>query len=182
MSDAIAALYEDELKPRGLICGLVNNAAIAYDDLVTNASIGDLRHLFAVNVVSPIVLTKYVLRDMVLNGTEGSLIHVSSVSTATGYKGLSMYGATKGALESFSLSVAREWGERGIRSNCVAPGFMETDMTATLEPEEKDRIYERTSLGQPTDRTPVAETIAFLLSPSAASVTGEVVRVDAGTV
>jgi len=180
--EAIAELYEEELKPRGPIYGLVNNAAMAYDDLVTNATVEDLGLLFDVNVLSPIMLSKYVLRDMVLNRTEGSLVHVSSVSTATGYKGLSMYGATKGAMESLSLGIAREWGERGIRSNCVAPGFMETDMTATLGAEQKDRIYQRTSLGRPTKQASVAESIAFLLSPSASSMTGEVVRIDAGTV
>ena len=180
--ERIEMLYEEELKPRGPIYGLVNNAAMPHDDLVTNADVGDLRDLFAVNVLSPIMLSKVALRDMVLNGTEGSLVHVSSVSTATGYKGLSMYGATKGALESFSLGVAREWGERGIRSNCVAPGFMETDMTATLDEEQKDRIYGRTSLGQPTDEADVAAHIAALLSPATESLTGEVIRIDAGTV
>ena len=179
--DEIEELYKKELKPRGPIYGLVNNAAMPYDDLITNANIGDLQKMFNVNVLSPIMLSKFVLRDMMLNRTEGSLVHVSSVSTSTGYKGLSMYGATKGALESFSLGVAREWGERGIRSNCVAPGFMNTDMTSTLDEEQKERIYERTGLKQPTAEEDVAETVAFLLSESAGSVTGEVIRIDSGT-
>lgn len=177
----IGELYKKELKPRGPIYGLVNNAAMSYDDLVTNAAVEDLQKMFNVNVLSPIMLSKFVLRDMMLNRTEGSLVHVSSVSTSTGYKGLSMYGATKGALESFSLGVAREWGERGIRSNCVAPGFMDTDMTSTLDQEQKERIYDRTGLKQPTDEEDVAETIAFLLSESAGSVTGETIRIDSGT-
>lgn len=180
--EQVETLYEEELASGGPIYGLVNNAAMPHDDLVTNVDVEQLRNLFDVNVLSAMMLSKAVLRDMLLNGTEGSLVHVSSVSTATGYKGLSMYGATKGALEAFSQGVAREWGERGIRSNCVAPGFMETDMTATLDEEQKDRIYERTSLGQPTDEADVAEHIAALLSPDAESVTGEVIRIDAGTV
>jgi 3-oxoacyl-[acyl-carrier protein] reductase len=179
--ERIEKLYKEELKPRGPIYGLVNNAAMAYDDLVTNVGVEALQRLFSVNVLSPIVLSKFVLRDMMLNRTEGSLVHISSVSTATGYKGLSMYGATKGALESFSLGVAREWGERGIRSNCVAPGFMNTDMTSTLDEGQKERIYDRTGLGKPTDEDDVAETVAFLLSESAGSITGEVIRVDSGT-
>lgn len=177
----IEELYTEELKPRGPIYGLVNNAAMPYDDLVTNAAIEDLQQMFNVNVLSPIMLSKFVLRDMMLNRTEGSLVHVSSVSTSTGYKGLSMYGATKGALESFSLGVAREWGGRGIRSNCIAPGFMNTDMTSTLNEEQKERIYARTGLGRPTDEENVAETVAFLLSESAGSITGEVIRIDSGT-
>lgn len=181
-TDEIKALYEDELKPEGPIHGLVNNAAVGYDDIVTNADLGPLEHMFRVNVLSPIMLSKFALRDMILNRTEGSLVHVSSVSTATGYKGLSMYAATKGAIESFSLGVAREWGERGIRSNCVAPGFMNTEMTAGLDDEQKDRIYDRTSLGSPTDQQDVAETVAFLLSDESTSITGETIRIDAGTV
>jgi len=177
----IESLYEEELKPLGPLCGLVNNAAIPHDDLVSNIRFKELQQLFAVNVLSPIMLSKYTLRDMILNGTEGSLVHVSSVSTATGYKGLSMYGSTKGALESFSLGVAREWGQRGIRSNCVAPGFMETQMTSDLNDQQKERIYDRTSLGKPTDMDDVAEMVVFLLSDAAASITGEVIRIDSGT-
>jgi 3-oxoacyl-[acyl-carrier protein] reductase len=137
--------------------------------------------MFEVNVISPMMLTKYTLRDMMLNRTEGSIVHISSVSTATGYKGLSMYGATKGALESFSLGVAREWGERGIRSNCIAPGFMNTDMTSTLTEEQKDRIYDRTGLGEPTSQESVAKTVEYLLSDAAHSITGETLRIDSGT-
>ena len=179
--DDIGTLYKERLKPRGPIYGLVNNAAMAYDDLVTNIDIKNLQKMFNVNVLSPIMLSKFVLRDMMLNRTEGSLVHISSVSTSTGYKGLSMYSSTKGALESFSLGIAREWGERGIRSNCVAPGFMNTDMTASLDETQKERIYDRTGLGQPTDETDVAELVSYLLSQSAKSITGEVIRVDSGT-
>lgn len=179
--DGIEALYLKEFKPRGPIYGLVNNAAMPYDDLVTNAAIEDLQLMFNVNAISPIMLSKFVLRDMILNRTEGSLVHVSSVSTSTGYKGLSMYGATKGALESFSLGVAREWGRRGIRSNCVAPGFMNTEMTSKLDDDQKERIYDRTGLDKPTNQESVSEMVNFLLSDDAKSITGEVVRVDAGT-
>jgi len=159
----------------------VNNAAMPYDDIVTNIDRDILSTMFEVNVISPMMLTKYTLRDMMLNRTEGSIVHISSVSTATGYKGLSMYGATKGALESFSLSVAREWGERGIRSNCIAPGFMDTQMTSSLTEEQKNRIYDRTGLGEPTNEESVAKTVEFLLTEASDSITGETIRVDAGT-
>jgi 3-oxoacyl-[acyl-carrier protein] reductase len=177
----VRELYRDGLKPRGPIYGLVNNAAVAYDDLVTNADSDRVRKMFDVNVAAPIMLSKFVIRDMLLHRTEGSLVHVSSISTSTGYKGLSMYGASKGAIEAFSLGMAREWGERGIRSNCVAAGFMNTEMTSSLSAQQKERIYARTSLKEPTDPVSVASTIKFLLSPDAHSVTGEVLRVDAGS-
>jgi 3-oxoacyl-[acyl-carrier protein] reductase len=180
-SSKIEDLYKQELKVYGPIHGLVNNAAMPYDDIVTNIDRDILSTMFEVNVISPMMLTKYTLRDMMLNRTEGSIVHISSVSTATGYKGLSMYGATKGALESFSLGVAREWGERGIRSNCIAPGFMNTDMTSTLTEEQKDRIYDRTGLGEPTSQESVAKTVEYLLSDAAHSITGETLRIDSGT-
>ena len=180
-SSKIEELYKQQLKSYGPIHGLVNNAAMPYDDIVTNIDRNVLSTMFEVNVISPIMLTKYTLRDMMLNRTEGSIVHISSVSTATGYKGLSMYGATKGALESFSLGVAREWGERGIRSNCIAPGFMITDMTSTLTEDQKTKICNRTGLEEFTDVKSVANTVEFLLSEASSSITGEIIRVDAGT-
>ncbi len=162
--------------------GLVNNAATAYDDLITNSSITDIEYSFRVNVFAPMELTRYVIRNMLLHGKAGSLVHISSISSRTGYKGLSMYAATKGALESFSRGVAREWGGKGIRSNCVVPGFMETDMSSTLSAEQKNKIYRRTSLGKATDPLSVAETVCFLLSDASRSITGQDIIVDSGTV
>ena len=93
--------------------------------------------MYKVNVFSPMMLTKYMLRDMLLNKTKGSIVHISSVSAHTGYKGLAMYASTKGALEAFSKNTAREWGSLGIRSNVVCPGFMDTDMSSSLTKEQK---------------------------------------------
>jgi len=181
-TEEVKELYLKLLKKEGPIYGLVNNAAFAYDDIVTNADYKELEKMFRINVFSPIMLTKYVIRDMLLNEVKGSLVHISSVSAHTGYKGLSMYAATKGALESFSRTVAREWGAKGIRSNCVAPGFMETPMSASLSEDEKDRIYRRTSLKRPTEVKDVAEVVVFLLSEKSASITGTTIHVDCGTI
>jgi 3-oxoacyl-[acyl-carrier protein] reductase len=181
-AEEVKELYLKVLKKEGPIYGLVNNAAFAYDDIVTNADYKELEKMFRINVFSPIMLTKYVIRDMLLNEVKGSLVHISSVSAHTGYKGLSMYAATKGALESFSRTVAREWGAKGIRSNCVAPGFMETPMSASLSEDEKDRIYRRTSLKRATEVKDVAEVVVFLLSEKSASITGTTIHVDCGTI
>jgi 3-oxoacyl-[acyl-carrier protein] reductase len=162
--------------------GFVNNAAKAYDDIITNLNEGSLKSMFNVNVFTPMLITKYVIRNMILNKKNGSVIHLSSISVHTGYKGLSMYAGSKGALEAFSRNTAREWGEKGIRSNCIVAGFMDTDMSSALTDEQKTRIYNRTSLKQPTNINSVAETISFLLSEKAKSITGQNIFVDNGTI
>lgn len=164
------------------IHGFVNNAALAYDDIITNLNLGSLDKMYHVNVFTPMMLTKFVLRQMLLHNIKGSIVHISSISVHTGYKGLSMYASTKGALEAFSKNTAREWGERGIRSNCLVAGFMETEMSSTLSDNQKKRIYQRTSMKQSVDLNSVAETIRFLLSDEAKSITGQNIHVDNGTI
>ena len=178
----VKRLYREEIRKIGSIYGLVNNSAMAYDDIVTNLDYEKLHMMYKINVYSPMMLTKYAIRDMILHKTQGSIIHISSVSAHTGYKGLAMYASTKGAMEAFSLDTAREWGIRGIRSNVVAPGFMETNISAKLTDEQKKKIYQRTALKKATDVQSVAEMVYFLLSDKASSITGTVVRVDNGTI
>lgn len=93
-----------------------------------------------------------------------------------------MYAASKGALEAFSKNTAREWGVRGIRSNAVAAGFMQTDMSASLTEEQRTKIYARTSLKSATSTESVAKTVAYLLSDGAASITGQTINADNGTI
>lgn len=162
--------------------GFVNNAAVAYDDIVTNLNYEPLLKMYDVNVFAPMMITKYAIRHFLLHNTKGSIVHLSSISVHTGYKGLAMYASSKGALEAFSKNTAREWGEKGIRSNALVAGFMETDMSATLTDNQKNRIYKRTSLKIPTTIRSVAETIKFLLSDMAESVTAQNIHVDSGTI
>lgn len=162
--------------------GYVNNAAVAYDDIVTNLNLNRLKDMYDVNVFTPMVLTKYAIRNMLLHKTRGSIVHISSISVHTGYKGLAMYASSKGALEAFSKDTAREWGVLGIRSNCVVPGFMATAMSASLTDEQREKIYARTSLKAATSVESVAETVAFLLSDKACSITGQKLIVDNGTI
>lgn len=162
--------------------GYVNNAAIAYDDIVTNLNLNRLKAMYDVNVFTPMVITKYAIRNMLLHKTKGCIIHISSISVHTGYKGLAMYASSKGALEAFSKDTAREWGVMGIRSNCVVPGFMATAMSSTLTEEQRSKIYARTSLKDATSINSVAETVAFLLSDKACSITGQNLHVDNGTI
>ena len=165
-----------------ILDGYVNNAAVAYDDIVTNLNLDRLKAMYDVNVFTPMIITKYAIRNMLLHKTNGSIVHISSISVHTGYKGLAMYASTKGALEAFSKDTAREWGPLGIRSNVVVPGFMATSMSASLTEEQRNKIYARTSLKAATNVRSVAETVAFLLSDKACSITGQNVHVDNGTI
>lgn len=180
--DVQQELFKEFIPNQVPLHGFVNNAAVAYDDIITNLNVGKLDAMFRTNVFSPMNITKYALRNMLFNRIRGSIVHISSISVHTGYKGLSMYAASKGALEAFSKNTAREWGEMGVRSNCIVAGFMETDMSAKLDDSQKNRIYNRTSLKKPTEASSVASMVEFLLSTSSASVTGQNLFVDSGTI
>lgn len=175
-------LFRNFLTSKVQLHGFVNNAAYAYDDIITNLNAVELERMYRVNVFSPMMLTKLCIRNMLLHKIAGSIIHVSSISVHTGYKGLAMYASTKGALEAFSKNTAREWGGLGIRSNALVAGFMETNMSATLSDNQKNRIYNRTSMKRATSKRSVADTIAFLLSERANSITGQNIHVDSGTI
>lgn len=181
--ESLEGLFREQWFPENRpLDALINNAAVAYDDIVSNLDLDRWEQMFKVNVTAAMLLSKSAIRRMLLHRTAGSLVHVSSICAHTGYKGLAMYAATKGALEAFSRTLAREWGSRGIRSNCVVPGFMETEMSQGLDAEQRQRIYRRTALQSAADPKSVASTIAYLLSDGARSVTGQNYVVDSGTI
>ena len=175
-------VFKDFIPKQTSLDAFVNNAAVAYDDIVTNINLDRLVDMYTVNVFTPMLFAKYSIRNMILHHTKGSLVHISSISVHTGYKGLAMYASCKGALEAFSKNTAREWGSYGIRSNVVVPGFMETAMSSSLTSEQRSRIYNRTSLKKATCINSVAETVCFLLSEKACSITGQNFFVDNGTI
>jgi len=174
-------LFSNNLKDVKLH-GFINNAANAYDDIITNLSYASLDKMFRINVYSPMMIIKNVIRNFILHSNNGSIVHISSISVHTGYKGLAMYAASKGAIEAFSKNTAREWGARGIRSNCIVSGFMETEMTKNLSDSQKNRIYNRNTLKKPTSIKSVASTAFYLLSDNSESITGQNIFVDAGTI
>lgn len=182
IDDLQDVIYKKWIGFNTVIHGLVNNAALAYDDIATNINLVSLEKMYKLNVFSPMILTKYFIRNLLYHHAKGSIVHISSISVHTGYKGLSMYASSKGALEAFSKNLSREWGELGIRSNCVVAGFMETDMSSSLSVDQKNRIYKRTSLKEPVNLYSVAKTIEFLLSEKSSSITGQNFHVDSGTI
>ena len=178
----IKQLYLDQIKPVGPIHAYINNAAFAYDDIVTNLNLEQLSLMYNINVFSPMLLTKYVIRDMLLHNTQGNIVHISSISAHTGYKGLAMYASSKGAIEAFSKNTAREWGRMGIRSNVVAPGFMETDMSKGLSDQQKHKIFTRNSMMKKLKIDEVVKTIGFLVGEDSHGLTGQVINVDNGSI
>ena len=181
-ADGVRDLYLNIIKERGPIHGYINNAAFAYDDIITNLNADRLMEMYKVNVFSPMMLTKYVIRDMILNKTYGSIVHISSISVHTGYKGLAMYASTKGSLEAFSKNTSREWGKMGIRSNIVCPGFMDTNMSSSLNDEQRNKIFKRNSRQKELTTEEVSSTVKFLISDESSGITGQVLHVDNGTI
>jgi 3-oxoacyl-[acyl-carrier protein] reductase len=163
----------------GPLYGLVNNAGIGTAGLLTNMSQADIERLIRLNTLSPILLTKYVVRQMMVAG-EGRVVNMASIIAGTGYSGLSVYGATKASLVGFTRSLAREVGRVGVTVNAVAPGFVETELTSGLEAEDMGKIAGRSALRRLAEPQDVAAMVAFLMSEGARNITGAVMTVDAG--
>jgi 3-oxoacyl-[acyl-carrier protein] reductase len=177
--EAIPDLVKTLRKDFGPIYGLVNNAGISFDGTLALMPISQMEQLVRVNTLSPMVLTKYVVRSMMANGG-GRIVNMASITAFTGYSGLSVYGATKASIIGFSRSMAREVGRMGINVNSVAPGFIETDMTHGLKDEQRQKIESRSALKRLADIDDVANAVEFLLSDNAKNITGTVLTVDAG--
>ncbi len=160
--------------------GFVANAAVGLDGMLTMTAEADLRRCVELNLVAPMLLAREVIKGMLAAGRAGSLVFVSSVAARTGFTGLSIYGATKGGLVAFARSLAREYGERGIRANSVLPGFLATEMTAGLDQGRRSAIVRRTALKRLGETGDVAGAVAFLLSDEASYVTGTEIVIDGG--
>ncbi len=164
----------------GRIYGLVNNAALGHDGILATMHEQEISALLKVNVEAPILLTKYLLRPMLIN-RGGRVINISSIMAGTGFSGLAVYGATKAALGGFTRSLAREVGRAGITVNTVAPGYMQTDMTGSLQGGKLEAIKRRSPLGKLAGVRDVADGVAYLMGESAAMVTGITLTIDAGS-
>jgi 3-oxoacyl-[acyl-carrier protein] reductase len=178
--DKIADLVRGMRKQFGPIYGLVNNAAIGTDGVLATMHNAKIETLVRVNTLSPIVLTKYVVRQMMADGG-GRIVNVSSIIGFTGYSGLSVYGATKASMLGFTRSLAREVGRLGVNVNAVAPGFMDTEMTQGLEGEQRQKVARRSALRRLPEVEDVANAVEFLLGEGGKSITGTVLTVDAGS-
>jgi 3-oxoacyl-[acyl-carrier protein] reductase len=167
-------------KDHGPIYGLINNAGISAEGALPLMKNSEIEQVIRLNTLSPIVLTKYVVRSMMADGG-GRIVNVSSIIASTGFSGLSVYAATKASLVGFTRSLAREVGRVGVNVNAIAPGFVDTDMTEGLKDEHRDSIVRRSALKRLVDVEDVANAVDFLLSDKARSMTGTVLTIDAGS-
>jgi 3-oxoacyl-[acyl-carrier protein] reductase len=178
--DRIPELVKRLLQELGPIYGLVNNAGTSTEGVLALASIDQIEKVVRLNTISPMVLTKYVVRSMMAGGG-GRIVNMASVVAQTGYSGLSVYAATKASMVGFTRSLAREVGRMGVNVNAVAPGFVDTSMTHGLTEEQRKQIERRSALKRMVDVEDVADAVEFLLGDGSKSITGTVLTVDAGS-
>jgi 3-oxoacyl-[acyl-carrier protein] reductase len=179
-TEDIAQLVKKLRKEFGPIYGLVNNAGAGFDGTLALMPNSRIEELVRVNTISPIILTKYVVRHMIADGG-GRIVNVASIVGSTGYSGLSVYAATKASLIGLTRSLAREVGRMGVNVNAVAPGFVDTEMTQGLGQEQREKIVRRSALRRLAEVEDVANAVEFLLGCKSKSITGTVLTVDAGS-
>jgi 3-oxoacyl-[acyl-carrier protein] reductase len=178
-TDAIPAFVKSLRDEFGPLYGLVNNAGLGTEGLLATMHNSEIEALVRLNVLSPMILTKYVVRHMMAAG-EGRIINISSIIASTGYNGLSVYGATKAAATGFTRSLAREVGKVGITVNAIAPGFIATELTQSMGDDQQKRIASRSALRRLPETDDVAAMVEYLLGEGGRNVTGTVLTIDAG--
>ena len=178
-ADGIENLIADIEKEFGKLDILVNNAGITRDNLLMRMKEEEWDEIMQVNLKSVFRASKAVLRGM-MKQRSGRIINITSVVGAMGNAGQANYAAAKAGLMGFAKSMAREVGSRGITVNCVAPGFIDTDMTRAL-PEEVRKTFEaQTALGRFGDAQDIADAVLFLASDQAKYITGQTLHVNGG--
>ena len=178
---ALGGFLREVEQDLGPVYGLVNNAAIGQDNLLVHLNPEAIHDLLAINIEAPILLTRLVLRRMLLGSNGGRILNIGSICGARGFQGLTVYSATKGAMDAFTRSLAREVGARGILVNTIAPGFFESDMSRVLAPAQLESIRRRTATGKMTEEEQIMPILDLLLF-SDTNATGQTFVVDGGAI
>ena len=176
---ACAALVDKVQEEFGPVAILVNNAGITRDNLLARMKDEEWDEIQATNLKSVFVMSRAVLRGM-MKARSGRIVNVTSVVGHTGNAGQANYAATKAGITGFTKALAREVGSRNITVNCVAPGFIETDMTRALGPDQAKKLVENVPLGRLGRVEDVAQAVLYLCSPAAGYVTGATLHVNGG--
>jgi 3-oxoacyl-[acyl-carrier protein] reductase len=174
-----SAFVEDVQAKVGPVSILVNNAGVTRDNLLARMKDEEWDEIQATNLKAVFLLSRAVLRGM-MKARAGRIVNITSVVGFTGNPGQTNYAAAKAGMVGFTKSLAREVGSRNITVNCVAPGFIETDMTRSLAEEQVKKLVENVPLGRLGRVDDVAQAVLFLASPQAAYVTGSTLHVNGG--
>ncbi len=178
-ADSIAAVIKTITDEFGAVSILVNNAGITKDNLLMMMKEEQWNDIIETNLTSIYRLSKAVVRAM-MKKRKGRIINIASVVGLTGNPGQTNYSATKAGMLGFTKSLAREIGSRNITVNCVAPGFIDTDMTRELPEEQRKALIDQIPLNRLGDPAEIAAAVTFLAGPAAAYITGETINVNGG--
>lgn len=176
---SVAAGISQALETFGGLDGLVNNAGITADQLLLRMKTEDFDRVVQTNLRGAFLCSKAVLKPM-MKARKGSIVNLSSVIAQMGNPGQANYAASKGGLEAMTRSMAMELSSRHIRLNCVAPGFIATEMTDSMEEKQQEAILQRIPLGRMGTADDIAAGVAFLLSDNSAYITGQVIQINGG--
>ena len=160
--------------------GLVNNAGVAGEGILATFPNVDSERIIQVNLLGALRLSRLTLRALLTARTPGRIINISSIIGSRGYTGLAAYSASKAGMDGLTRSLAREVGPRGITVNSIAPGYLETEMSAGLGESQRRQIERRTPLGRLGSIADVVPLVGFLLSDAAGYITGQTIMVDGG--
>lgn len=178
-SESVDAVVSQVIKVWPEIDGVVNNAGITKDQLLLRMKPEDFDQVLQTNLGGVFKVTKAFSKYM-LKARKGSFVNISSIIGSTGNAGQTNYAASKGGLEAFTKSVALELASRSIRANCVAPGYIKSDMTEALTVEQQNSFNEKIPLHRVGEAKEVACAVAFLLSDAASYITGQTLHVNGG--
>lgn len=180
-TNAVQAFVTTCASTFGSFHALINNAAVGQDHLLTHLPPETLRQIIDINLLAPIMLTKIVLKHMILGNPPAHIVNISSICGSRGFPGLSAYSATKGGMDAFTRSLAREVGARGIFVNSIAPGFFESEMSSLLSEEQIGAIVRRTPTGRLVKPEDILPLVKFLLCENT-NMTGQTLYIDGGAI